>query len=446
MADDKVSKRTSSGKGTVVTTGTKLNRNRDMGFDTPSASKPTVTRENGDIAIISTSDRNAFRSCRRKWNWSSHLRQGLSKHEQAHPLWFGSGMHHVLEDVHGLREYKSVEAAVEDYCQATKKHHGAENLPATFDQDQELMLRMMHHYQYGFLKAGKRDPLKTYVIKGVPQVEVPFEFEIPLPQHVLDASGYKKAIYRGMLDRVVIDDDGYLWLVDYKNVAAFTQLEHLELDSQIGVYLWAASYIYERPVLGFIYTQLKKQGVEPPRILKNGEISTAKDQNTTHAMYRAALIKKYGEEAWPEDNVQTLNHLASLEEPEADKFVRRDRVTRSPNTMRAEANKILAEVTEMLNLNLPIYPNPSFMCPRMCSFIEPCLEQDRGGMYRTRLDEDYFSRDYKDRNTWRKHLQITKPEEKPPVQIVAKSVNHVPYKRKEKAPASKSQVPNDKRR
>jgi hypothetical protein len=339
-------------------------------------------------------------------------------------------MHHVLEDLHGHREYPKVEDAVSDYAEATKKHYGAEALPETFDQDQELMVRMLHHYMYGFLKLKGRDPLKTYVLKGEPQVEVPFEFEIPLPKGVLEAAGYKKAIYRGLLDRVVIDDDGYLWLVDYKNVARFTQYEHLELDSQIGVYLWAASYIYRRPVLGFIYTQLRKAAVESPRILKDGSISAAKDQNTTHALYRAALVEKYGDKSWPQANMDCLNYLASLEEDEADKFVRRDRVTRSPNTMRAEADKIVAEVTEMLNPNLSIYPNPSFMCPQMCSFIEPCLEMDRGEKYRTTLQADYFEREYGERNDWRRYLKVGRKEEKKPVVVAAKNTTDVPYEKK----------------
>ena len=383
-----------------------------------------------EIAIISTSDRSAFRSCRRKWNWSSHLREGLSKTEQAHPLWFGSGMHHVLEDVHGHNLYKGVEAGIDDYCEATRKHYGAENLPETFDDDKSLMLRMMQHYLYGFIKARKRDPFKTYVVGGEPQVEVPFEFEIPLPASVLGKTPYKKVIYRGLLDRVIIDDDGYLWLVDYKNVAAFTPYEHLELDSQIGAYLWAASYIYRRPVIGFIYTQLRKQGVEQPRILQSGEISTDQKQNTTHAMYREALVRKYGDGQWPSKNVDCLNHLASLEEPEADKFIRRDRVTRSPNTMRAEAQKIIAEVSDMLDPALRIYPNPSFMCPRMCSFIEPCLEMDRGGRYRSTLEHDYFQRDYKERNEWRRFLKLGRKEDKEPIIIKAKNADDLPYESK----------------
>lgn len=380
-----------------------------------------------EIAIIGTSDRSAFRSCRRKWNWSSHLRQSLNRNSQAHPLWFGSGMHHVLEDLHGRRLYKRVEDAIDDYCNATLMHYGSVNLPETFEQDKELMLRMMQHYMYGFLKARGRDPLKTYVLRGEPQVEVPFEFEIPVPNTVLEKTKYKKVVYKGTLDRIVVDNDGYLWIQDYKNVSAFTPYEYLELDSQIGVYLWAASYIYKRPVIGFIYTQLKKTGVEPPRILKNGLLSAARDQNTTHAMYRRALLDKYGDKSWPAENMECLNHLAVAEEPEADKFIRRDRVPRSVNTLRAEADKIIAEASDILDPNLRIYPNPSYMCTRMCSFVEPCLEMDRGEKYRTTLELDYHVRDYYERNEWRKYLIVGEKEDRPPVLARADNTTDLPF-------------------
>lgn len=368
------------------------------------------------VAIISTSDRSAFRACRRKWNWSSHLKQSLHPLSQRHPLWFGSGGHHVLEDLHGQQLYRTPEDAVDDYIQATVQHYGLENLPPTVEQDTMLMKRIFQHYKVGWLKMRKRDPLKTYVIGGEPQVEVPFEFTIPLPVEVLKASGYDRVIYRGTLDRVVIDEDGYLWIQDYKFVARFTNPEHLEIDSQIGVYLWAASYIYRRPVLGFIYTQFKKDGVEPPRELKDGTLSVAKDQNTCHALYRAALVSKYGEGAgsgWPEKNVECLNFLASLEEDEADKFIRRDRVTRSMEMMQSEANKIIAEVSDMLDPKLRIYPNPSMMhCTAMCSFMQPCLEMDRGENYKSTLQLDYEFRPYEDRNEWRKYLKVGSKKDK----------------------------------
>lgn len=382
--------------------------------------KPERARE-PRIAIIGTSDRNAFRSCRRKWGWSSHLKQSLSPIEQRHPLWFGSGMHHVLEDFHGHKLYATPAEAIDDYIQATVKHHGAENLPETLEDDTALMKRMMQHYVEGWLKLRNRDPLKTYVHGGVPQVEVSFEFEIPVSKELLERSGYDKVIYRGTFDRIVVDSDGYLWIQDYKNVAQFTNPTHLELDSQIGAYLWAASFLYKRPVIGFIYTQFLKRGVEAPLILKNGDVSTNKTQSTSHALYLRALHSVYGDK-WSNDHMTMLNYLASMEEEEADKYIRRDRVPRTKETLKAEADKILAEVSDMLDPKLRMYPNPSFMCQRMCSFVEPCIQMDRGENYKTTLEMDYEYREYSERNEWRRFLKVGakvgRTKEQAPVKIV----------------------------
>lgn len=340
-------------------------------------------------------------------------------------MWFGSGMHHVLEDYHGYRLYSNTDEAVDDYVQATTKHYGIENLPQTLEEDISLMKRMLEHYRVGWLKLRGRDPLKTYVVNGEPQVEVPFEFEIPLPKSLLKRAGYDKAVYKGVFDRITIDDDNYLWIQDYKNVARYTNSEHLELDGQIGVYLWAASFIYKKPVVGFIYTQFLKKGVEEPRILQNGTISTAQDQATNYMLYRSKLIELYGEDKpWPDKNIQMLNVLASFEGEESDKFIRRDRVPRTKEAQRSEADKIIAEVTDMLDPELKIYPSPSYMCPVMCSFIEPCLQMDRGENYRATLEHDFHHRDYTERNDWRKYLKVGRKEDKPILEVtVTKQVD-----------------------
>ena len=402
-------------------------------------SKKLVIRSAADdpkCAIISTSDRNAFRTCRRKWNWSSHLRFGYRPHEQAKPLWFGSGWHHWLEDFHGSKLYASAGdpagiAALDDYAQATRRHHGVDNLPETFADDVVLMKEMASHYVDGWLAKRGRDPLKTFFVGDEPQVEVPFEFEIPLPKDVLSrTSKYKRAVYKGVIDRVVVDSDGYLWLVDYKSVAAFTNSDHLELDSQIGTYLWAAHYIYRRPVLGFIYMQFKKKAPSAPKVLASGELSADKGQATTHALYRAAAVEKYGTESrsWPAKIVETVNYLAGQEMEEEDNFIRRTRVTRAPATMEMEAMKILAEVGEMLNPSLPIYPSPSFMCPNTCSFLNVCLEMDRGEDYHGSLEADFYQQQYGERNDWRKYLKIGRKDDKPIVQVVAPNTKKLDFK------------------
>jgi PD-(D/E)XK nuclease superfamily len=221
-------------------------------------------------------------------------------------------------------------------------------------------------------------------------------------------AGCTSVIYRGLFDRVTIDENGYLWLNDYKNVASRTKLINLELDPQIGAYMWAASYMYDIPVLGFIYTQLKKTAVLPPKILKKGNISADVNQNTTHRLYRQALVDLYGIETanWPSDNMECLNTLAAHEEEDRDKFVSRDYISRTKNSMQKEVERLLMEVEEMLNPKLPIYPNPSYRCAETCSFQTPCIEKYKMENFGATLASEYVSDDYKNRNSWRDNLKI----------------------------------------
>lgn len=376
------------------------------------------------VAIISTSDRSTFRTCRRRWNWSSHLRAGLRPIAQAAPLWVGSGLHHFLEDYHGARVYASSDAAIDDYVQATKKAYGADALPDSFADDVELMRGMAAHYVQWLTK---RDPFKTYQVKGEPQVEVSFEFELPLKPDVLKRSGFKRAIYKGTLDRVVEDENGYLWIVDYKTAAQLTSTEHLELDSQIGTYLWAARYIYRKPVMGFIYTQLLKAVPKEPRVLKNGSLSTDKSQRTTHAMYRAEAVRICGPDSsrWPEEVRTLCNVLASNEGDDDDGFIRRTRVARSEESLEIEAMKILAEVTDMLDPALKLYPSPDFTCYsiKKCPYMEACISFDRGEDYMAILEGEFAKVEYAERNSWREHLKLGRHAEKPVVMVAGKTLS-----------------------
>src|SRR5574343_280770 len=73
--------------------------------------------------IIRTSDRIAFKQCRRKWGWSSHLKRNLGPKYLASPLWFGSAIHYALEDFHGYKRFANAADAFKAYCIATAKQH-----------------------------------------------------------------------------------------------------------------------------------------------------------------------------------------------------------------------------------------------------------------------------------------------------------------------------------
>jgi len=213
-------------------------------------------------------------------------------------------------------------------------------------------------------------------------IEIPFDIRRFFPN-----SPYSRALYSVTIDRVTEDSDGLLWLVDYKT-AKQMQTMHFAIDPQIGAYYWAASHIYRRPIGGFIFQQHRKDIPAPPRMLSSGRLSSDVRQLTTHTAYRGALCNIFGEDSsrWPKENLKVLNELAFEETPEADRFIRRDRVYRNEYAFESEGAKILLELEDMLNPNLPLYPNPTRDCAFLCPFMHACVSIDDGSDWEQELE------------------------------------------------------------
>jgi hypothetical protein len=333
------------------------------------------------VAVIRTSDRQSFRRCRRNWGWSSHLRGNLGSRSAASPLWLGSGFHFALEDFHGNNIYGHPTRALQAYAIATHKKGGGEALPPMWKADLELGKAMLAYYADDWLST--RDSLATFIHNGTPQLEVNFRVEVPY-----DATkyGYDEVVYSGTLDRVAIDENGILWILEYKSAKAI-QTSHYETDSQVTTYCWAASLLYPGYTIGgVIYQQHRKTLPDEPRMLANGVLSTAKTQSTDYYKYRRALLSIYGSiNNSPVKHVDLLNHLCADEDDESNKYIRRDRLYRNEHQTQAEGNKILMEIDDMLNPDLNLYPNPSRDCG-FCSFRGPCIAIDDGGDWEHELN------------------------------------------------------------
>ena len=350
------------------------------------------------VAYIHTSDRILFKRCRRRWGWMSPLKGNLAISQPATYFWLGQGIHFGLEDFHGYDQYGSPRKALEAFCDACRRTPRLE-LPDDWEEALELGQGMMDYY---LAWLENRDPLKTLWIDGVPQVEVPFE--IPLPDEIARSYGYDKVFYAGTFDRVATDEFDLSWLVDYKSAIQF-QTGHFPTDSQVGSYIWAGSSLYDRPFQGLIYQQHRKALPVPPPTLQSGRISTNKSQNTTRILYREALLNLYGAiEKAPAGNVEFLNRLAMEEFEEADRFIRRDRISRNAHSVEAEGVKILLEAEEMLNPDLPLYPNPTRDCSWDCPLLEPCISLDDGSDWEASLKGITQPR-LEARDEWRANLQ-----------------------------------------
>lgn len=368
--------------------------------------------------VIRTSDRIAFKQCRRKWNWSSHLKNNLGPIYLPGPLWFGSAIHYALEDYHGYNVFGHPKLAFQAYCIATAKNHQRE-LPQEAGDLFHLGGAMMDYYVDRWLPYKTND--KTYWAEnqntGVLEPQVEVNFEIPVYPHECNeiiqrhcaAQGIEVILYRGTFDGICEDEYGQLWVKEYKTAKRAEHL-HYQTDPQISTYVWAASHVYNKPIAGVIYLQYVKTEPVKPRMLAKGGLSTAKNMITSGTLYKQALENLYGEvRKAPKENVDYLAYLYSVETPDRDRYIQRVQVHRSQIQSETEAQKILLELEDMLNPELPLYPNPTRDCSRMCGFLSPCVSFDDGSDWYSELHDAFGSRDQAGERLWR--MRLPKPAE-----------------------------------
>jgi hypothetical protein len=352
---------------------------------------------------IRTSERTLFRRCRRLWAWQSQNRFNRTISGTVDHFWFGTGVHFALEDYHGYNFYGTPDTAFLAYVNATSE---VGIVPATLSELRDMGIGLLQYYHTYWLR--NRTALETYWVDDKPQVEVRFDIELPIKDYL-----GRPVVYHGTLDRVAADEYGRLWVVEYKTAKQF-QVYHFDVDDQITSYCWAAHCIYQKPVAGVIYMQYRKKLPEYPHILANGKVSVNKTQNTTAIMYRQALLDIYGEVAKaPAENVKFLNNLISLETEDSDLFIRRDYVERNEYQIAAQGEKILLEAADMVNPELPLYPNPTRDCGWQCPLQSVCIAMDDGSDFESLLGSLTVDRQEDDRS-WRLHLphpdQIKRPE------------------------------------
>lgn len=352
----------------------------------------------GEIAIIRTSDRISFKRCRRKWSWTSHLQLNRDTSEAASYLWLGTGCHYALQDFHGWNYYKSPVEAFRAYVHAQRewvKRNPHRKLPMAWTEQAELGEALMEYY---LIWLQGRDPLQTYWHNGVPQCEVKCSIQLPFSNE-----HYDEVYYQATLDRVVIDSDGNLWVQDYKFYNR-DWTPQPDFDAQMSAYIWIASLMYDRPVVGAILQKHFKKVPEPPRILASGKLSSDKNQNTSAPMYKERLIQMYGAvENAPLSNRQCYEALLLSEDIERDDFIRRDRTRRNENQIAATYAQIMMELPEMLNPELPLYKNDTKDCSWDCAFNDICQMMDQGLDWESTLLDTTVNRDAED-ESWQQHL------------------------------------------
>jgi len=279
-------------------------------------------------------------------------------------------MHKGLEAYYQPVTFPNPEGARQAFLSSIKEVEskvkvGPIDVELRFNELRELGLGMLDHY---FLWAPSHDDFHPILVE--------VEFEVPIP-------GLSDVVYQGRIDLVVEDDFGY-WLVDHKTTAQFGDVEWLALDDQCSSYAWAIREQLGLEVRGVIYNELRKKAPRTPRVLTNGTLSVAKNQDTTFETYLRTLQE--GGYNW-KGYKGILRYLR--DNPK--EYVRRTKVMYRPETLALVEDRIRKEAQVMLN-DPAIYPTPSRFNCNGCSFFRPCLALHEGRDPDIILDELYERR------------------------------------------------------
>jgi len=332
------------------------------------------------VYVVSTSDRVTFKRCHRKWDFGSKNRQSLAPIGApiAAPLWQGSGHHFALEDFYGYNLFGNPADAFRAYVDA----HRRSELPDEYKEVSELEIGMLNYFHDEWLPQHG-EPFPTLWIDGIPQVEV----SVRIPLDIPPPPGYSSVEYQTTFDRLGVDDNGRIVVIDYKTAARAYEAGRLELDPQVSSYFWSAKLVYGDQVEGAVWMIFLKAVPDAPEVLKSGELSKAKNQHTTAAIYRKTLMEYYGQ--IPPAYFDVINHFASQETPEGDKFITRESIYRNDTFGQNEERKIFSEIHDMIDPGLSLYPNPTRDCSWDCNYKAPCLAMDDGSDYEYMLETEY---------------------------------------------------------
>lgn len=361
--------------------------------------------------IIRTSDRGAFKKCRYYWDFGSKIRMDYEPVRTNRNLGFGTAVHAGLESFYDPRAFEFDLAVRTDMAVAAGLLSLKEQLEALpnpseeeleeYAEERERLVGMLRYYADW---SGKNDRFRPLMVEQ--------EFEIPILvpaalaksesisqfgeyRHVVqgqthwhingkpgftfneDRQLYYKGdpvVYQGRIDLVVQDDNGEVWIVDYKTTKSFGDTAYLERDSQISSYAYALIEAMGIEVAGVVFIQLKKTVPHPPALVykgkKNERLSTAKDQCTTVDMFMEA-IHQHGYN--PADYEEVLAALRNNGDP----MVRRLEFHRDDPLLQMQGEFIFREAIDMLN-DPSIYPNPTLMNCNGCWFQGPCLARIEG--------------------------------------------------------------------
>lgn len=363
-----------------------------------------------EVHEIHTSERKSYRACRRRWNWI--FNENYYPRMTAKPLDFGSAFHRGMEVMYdpktwdfpiNVRAALATKAFVDKTEEQRKKYIAANDnqqpeseIQEDFDERVQLGKGMI---KYHVTKVIPREDVHWHPVK----VEIAFQVPIMHPEtgEPLTCSNSKcrhpagaPVVYAGRMDCLGEDNNGDYWVIDWKTARSLSQQsDFLQLDDQVGSYVWACS-VLGLPVRGFIYHEIKKGYPQAPaqnKVRRLGCIfSKNKQQDTNYATYKAT-VEKEDPDAYKEGLYDDMLEWLRVEGPS---YYQRFQIHKSQYEIQQIAKNIGYEALEMINEDTRIYPSPGRFGCGFCAFLQPCLGQNMGEDFHYTLNTLFDKREH----------------------------------------------------
>lgn len=381
---------------------------------------------------IHISDVRTFKSCRRRWAWSSPLRGHLEPAFTPIHFTIGKAIHFALGTF-----YETGAHPTDTFVTYLNKEVARQEAELgvlwpdernKLDEAMRLGKGMLDNYIGWVRSPAKPDDAWESVA-----TEMKFEVQIPNPNTGTPSS---RIFLAGRLDAVIRNKvTNQLWLREYKTAAREPNPDWLQLDDQAAIYCWAVEQILGEPVAGIQYRFLMKKVPERPARLKNMSFSKAINSNlsTTYTLYLETLIdealdraevtdpidRKWYMSVWmggPDaDDIVTLPEhpkfaqfdgymteligqyddvLTQLNDRGFGEYFKEFPVYKTHSELEAAAHDLWVAGLEMTRPSTPIYTAPEWLKCQFCPFKAPCKVMNAGGNYQTVLDAEYHTRIY----------------------------------------------------
>lgn len=371
-----------------------------------------MTSPHSAVHEIHTSERKSFRACRWRWGWL--FKENFYPQVTAKPLEFGVAYHEALAlyynpiswdwppevraDIAIAKFVKICDQQRRAFLEQTAQYYLPEEAQADYDERIELGKGMLKYHLTVVAPPIDKEwrPIKVEVPFQVPIVEP--GTHLPLMCNNLNCLQHPGVIapvvFSGRIDCIMENlVRGDYFVVDWKTAAQVhtDQDEFLYLDDQVMSYVWAMRVIGV-PARGFVYHEQKKAFPEPPHRnatpRKGRMYSVNKQQNTSYEMY-LETVKTEDTEAHKEGLYdEFLNYL----QEEGNHYWQRYVIYKSDEELKSCAKNIYLEARDMVDPDLPMYPNPGRFGCTTCAFRQPCLGRMGGEDYHYTLETMFEKR------------------------------------------------------